>query len=102
MILMMLLVVTAQKAQAQDAITWNAEFYSNASFIGPLAMARQDSAIAFDWATGSPGIGITSDNFSARWTADPYFTASTYHFYAFADDGLCIWVDFQPVLNTLT
>lgn len=97
--LMALLGLGVQVASAQSA-TWKAEFYNNAYLVGDPVLTRQDSAIAFDWTLGSPASGVNVDNFSVRWAADPFFLAGTYRFYALADDSVCVWVDFQKVINT--
>jgi uncharacterized protein YgiM (DUF1202 family) len=92
----LLLCISALPAAAQPGVTWNAEYYNNAFLNGPAVLARQEGAISYDWGSGSPGPNVVADNFSARWGADPFFTAGTYRFYALADDRIRIYIDFQP------
>lgn len=87
---------------AQAGIIWNSEFYNNVVLVGPAAVTRQDTAIAFDWGSGSPAPGVSGDNFSARFTTDPFFSAGTYRFWVLADDKIRIFVDYNPfpLINT--
>lgn len=89
-------------AAAQTGIVWNGEFYNNTILQGPASLTRQDTAIAFDWGNGSPGIGVNADNFSARWGTDPFFQGGTYRFWALADDKVRIYVDYNtaPIIDT--
>ena len=91
-----------QTAAAQGAV-WHGEYFTDAYLIGPSVFKRDDGALAFDWGAGSPGSGITNDNFSVRWGADPYFDAGTYRFWALADDAIRVNVGFafQPQINTI-
>jgi hypothetical protein len=89
-----------QPVEAQQGVVWNTEFYNNIYLLGTPTLTRQDTTIAYDWVTGSPGYSVSADNFSARWASDSYFPAGTYRFYSLADDSVCIWVDFQRVLDT--
>jgi uncharacterized protein YgiM (DUF1202 family) len=103
-VLFTLLTLSAIPAAAQTGIIWNGEFYNNTILQGPAALTRQDTSIAFDWGNGSPGIGVTADNFSARWGTDPYFQGGTYRFWALADDKVRIYVDYNtaPIIDTFT
>lgn len=89
------------EAGTGDAITeWRGEYYNNTSLSGSPALVRNDSAINFDWGTGSPASGVNSDNFSARWTRSVHFpTSGTYVFSATADDGVRVWVDSVLVID---
>ncbi len=55
---------------------------------------RVDATVNFDWGKGSPAAAIPADNFSVRWTGQvqPQFSGPT-TFYAFADDGVRLWVN---------
>ncbi len=67
------------------------------------AFQRQDTAINFDWGTGSPGTGVGIDNFSVRWEGDWNFSsAGTYRFSTTSDDGSRIYVDGNLVVNHWT
>jgi hypothetical protein len=80
----------AAAAAAQGS--WYGEYFSNPDLSGKPAIARYESALSFDWGTGSPGPGIPTRGFSARWTRDEWFDAGTYRFSYSSDDGVRIWV----------
>jgi len=73
--------------------TWRGEYFNCRDMNCPLVLTRDDKAIDFDWATGSPDPTITADNFSVRWTRTLNFNTGTYRFLASSDDGVRIWVD---------
>ncbi len=97
LLMLALFALAVVPAGAQTGITWVASFYNNTSLSDPVILSRVDSAVAFNWGTGSPGTGVNADGFSARWGADPFFNAGTYRFYAQADDKVRVYVDYQPV-----
>ena len=78
---------------------WKGEYWSNPSLTGTPALVRNDPKIDFDWGSGSPDVGLPSDNFSARWSRTVTLDAGVYEFSAIADDGIRIFVDDKPVLN---
>lgn len=95
----LLSIAFVQPAAAQTVV-WSGSYYDNGSLREPAAFTRQDSAIAFNWGTGSPGPGVEADGWSARWGTDVYLPAGTYRFFALADDEVTIAVDFQVILDT--
>jgi photosystem II stability/assembly factor-like uncharacterized protein len=72
---------------------WKGEYWNNRTLNGNPVLCRNDSAVSFDWGNGSPGSGVPSDNFSARWTRTLYVDSGTYRFTVRADDGVRLWVD---------
>jgi hypothetical protein len=73
---------------------WHGEYFDNAGLSGSLALGRDDSAINFNWGTGSPGTGISGGNWSARWTMKRATTLPSYYTVtATADDGVRVWAD---------
>lgn len=84
------LVANARPATAQGA--WYAEYYANPDLAGGPALTRYVDKLQFDWGLGSPGEGIPSDNFSARWARQEWFESGTYRFSYRSDDGVRIWV----------
>ena len=72
---------------------WKGEYFDNAELRGDPAFVRDDVAISFDWGTGSPGYGLPSDNFSARWTRSLLLDGGEYVFWAKADDGVRVYLD---------
>ncbi|MBU0703370.1 MAG: hypothetical protein KKC18_05840, partial [Chloroflexi bacterium] len=73
--------------------TWRGEYFNCRDMNCPMVLTRDDGAIDFDWATGSPDPAVNGDNFSARWTRTLNFNAGTYRFLASTDDGARVWVD---------
>ena len=72
--------------------SWYAEYYPNRDLAGGPAITRYENSINFDWGLGRPGSGIPNDDFSARYTRNEWFEASTYRFSYRSDDGIRIWV----------
>lgn len=74
-------------------VPWTGQYYSNVSLSGSPTFTRQDTNIAFDWGTGSPGGGLPVDNFSIRWTKTVNLPASYYYFTVVGDDGVRFYLD---------
>jgi YVTN family beta-propeller protein len=78
------------------------DYFANVTLSGTAALTRFQ-AVDFDWGTGSPGTGVPSDNFSARWTG--FLTApaaGTYRFRTVSDDGVRLWVNGSRLINNWT
>jgi len=77
-------------------------YFNGTNFNTPV-LTRNDQAINFAWATGSPATGVNSDNFSVRWTGqiEPAHSSGTqtYTFYTTADDGVRLWVDGKLLID---
>ncbi|NLE44073.1 MAG: hypothetical protein GX620_05080 [Chloroflexi bacterium] len=78
---------------------WQAEYWSNRFLSGSPVLVRNDRAIDFDWGTGSPAYGIPADDFSVRWQRILHFDSGLYRFYAYADDGIRVYLDGKPILD---
>jgi hypothetical protein len=78
---------------------WRGEYFPNRNLSGGPSLVRNDGAIDFNWGTGSPGDTVPSDNFSARWTRNPYFPGGTYRFVARMDDGMRVYVDDRLIID---
>ncbi len=76
-----------------------AEYFDNITLTGPPVLSRSDAAIDFDWADGSPGPGVPSNKFSARWTRTATYAAGTYRFSVTGDDGIRVLVDGTQVVD---
>lgn len=82
--------------------SWRGEYWNNTIQSGPPALARNESAVNFNWGFGSPDLTrVQPDYFSARWTRKMNFTEGVWRFSADVDDGIRIWVDGQVVLDAL-
>ena len=93
--------VSTGAVSAQDGAVWTSKFYNNNYMGGSPTLQRQDSTVAFNWGTGSPGSGVNADNFSARFGTDVYLPEGNYRFYVLADDGVQLFVDFNNlIINT--
>ena len=62
-----------------------------------FAMFGCERSIDWDWGRGGP---VASDNFSVRWTGTFSFKEGKYTFVAVADDGIKVWVDGKPIINS--
>jgi hypothetical protein len=73
---------------------WRGEYFNNPGLSGTPAFTREESALNFHWGNTSPGTGIVSSNWSARWSTrrsvalPGYYTVT-----ATADDGIRVWVN---------
>ena len=79
-----------------------AEYFDNRDFTGTKA-SRRESAVNFDWGSGSPTAAIGADTFSARWNGfvQPAHTQA-YTFYTMSDDGVRLWVNGQLLIDNWT
>jgi hypothetical protein len=84
------LLLAAAPVSPHDA--WWADYFPNTTLSGSPALSRYDRDIGFLWGSGSPGAGVPTDNFSARWMRNVWFDDATYRFVARSDDGLRVWV----------
>lgn len=100
LLLILLLVIAPTAASAQGGVVWKAEYYDNPYLIGERAALRTEERINFDWGLGSPSEHVSSNNFSARYTTDAYFSAGTYRFSVLADDRVRVSVAFAPIIDT--
>lgn len=71
---------------------WYAEYYSNESLTWPPKLVRDDAEINFSW-SGSPAPNIPADGFSVRWVRTENFSAGTYRFSGYQDDGARVKID---------
>jgi len=75
-------------------IVWQALYWNNRTLTGTPVLARQESAVDYNWGNGSPEAQtINADNFSARWTAQISLEAGTYRFDVVSDDGVRLFID---------
>lgn len=79
------------------------QHFSTNAFSGAPALTRVDPTLDFDFGTGSPASGISSDNFTARWAGEVQALGDdSYTFYTISDDGVRLWVNNQLVIDNWT
>ena len=79
------------------------DYYNAINLTGAVALSRTDSQVNFDWGNGSPGAGVNSDNFSARWTGEVEAPVSGgYTFATTSDDGVRLSVNGSQIINNWT
>jgi glucose/arabinose dehydrogenase len=94
---------TATYQQAPAGCTssqWKASYFANQTLSGSPAGECCEAAIDYDWGLGGPtGVGVGTDNFSARWVRAQTFAAGSYTFSATADDGVRVYLDGTLVID---
>lgn len=78
---------------------WYGSYYNNRDLGGEPVMQRYDTAIDFDWGSGSPDGRVNGDGFSARWLRRLHLDGGVYRVSARADDGVRIWVNDELILD---
>ena len=77
-------------------------YFNNTTLSGTAVLARTE-AIDFNWGTASPGTGVNTNNFSARWTGTVLApTTGSYRFQTVSDDGVRVWVNGVRIINNWT
>jgi len=92
-------VETPLRASADVGFNWTGAYYGNPDLAGTPVFTRIDPALVFNWGPNSPGPGIGSVNWSARWTTIQYMNAGTYRFTVTSDDGVRVYIDGQQILD---
>lgn len=83
--------------------SWTAHYWNNTSLSGNAVLARNESAINYDWGYGSPASGVVAnDHFSAQWTRSIYFGAGSYRFTTQSDDGIRVSVGGNRIIDNWT
>ena len=78
---------------------FDAQYFNNTTLSGTPVVEQCETAINYDWGTGSPAAGVNADNFSVRWSGQFNFAAGGYTFSATADDGIRVYVDGNLVID---
>ena len=90
-------------AQSCTAPNWEGKFYNNVNFEGVPAATACSPVIDFNWGPGSPTAGINADNWSVRWTSVQSFpTPGSYQFNATVEDGVRLFVNGIPLINSMS
>lgn len=91
---------TATSSPTPMVITdWRGDYWANSTLSGEPVLVRNDTAVFFDWGSGSPASTLPADQFSARWTRQLSFDAGVYQFFLEIDDGARLFVDDRLVLD---
>lgn len=88
-----------EKATLPAGTGWRAMYWFNRTLSSSFAIVETVELIDFDWGSGFPALGISSDLFSARWRRKATFEPGKYRLFARADDGVRVYVDDLPVLD---
>ena len=72
---------------------FRAEYYRNPFLQGRPVLVRNEPMIHYNWDRGSPGEGVSNDNFSVRWVGRFDFADGNYAFTVTTDDGMRVRVD---------
>lgn len=80
---------------------WGGEYYANPDLSGDPVYTTRERRVDFDWGGEAPA-GLPPNNFSVRWTGHWGFEAGEYTFFAYADDGIRLWLDGQLLLDSWT
>ncbi|HEY7546255.1 MAG TPA: glycoside hydrolase family 3 C-terminal domain-containing protein, partial [Blastocatellia bacterium] len=75
------------------------EYFNNTRLEGSPALTRIDAQLDFNWPS-SPGEGVKTDGFSARWTGYLKPDRSFNGWIGISsDDGMRVWIDDRPVFD---
>lgn len=100
LIILILMIVSSLwmlPVSAQTA-TWTGQYFNNKDLTGSPVLTLSESSPTHNWGAGSPGGGLGTDNFSARWTANIALDG-TYQIDVVSDDGVRVFFNNQLVIN---
>lgn len=80
--------------------TFNACYYNNPDF-KDLKVNRNDSAIDFNWGTGTPDQSVDPETFSATWIGNFSLEPGEYEFTVVTDDGFRLRVNDTVILDKM-
>ncbi len=78
---------------------WKAEYYANQNLSGDAQYTGEEVRVDYDWGSGSAS-GLPHDYFSVRWSGYWDFETGVYTFFVFADDGVRLWLDGEPLIDS--
>ncbi len=89
-------------AQTCGSPNWEGRYFNNVDLSGAPVQTICSSLIDFNWGIGSPAGGVNADNFSVRWTSTQVFpTAGTYLFTVTVEDGVRLYINGNPLINSM-
>jgi hypothetical protein len=95
-------VLFAKPILAQGGLGLRGEYHNSIDLTGPADFVRSDESIDFSW-TGAPAHGISSSNFSVRWTGQVLApTTGNYTFSTVSNDGIRLWINGAKVIDDWT
>jgi len=84
---------------SEDKPGIRAEYFNNTKLEGQPVLVRDEAAIRNEW-NGSPGTGLSANDFSVRWTTRIKTDADgAYSFVGRSDDGMRAFLDDRPLFS---
>lgn len=76
-------------------------YYPNMTLTGQPALIREDALLDYNWRQAAPDAALGINYFSVRWSGKikPLYS-ETYNIYTSSDDGIRVWVDGKPVIDS--
>ena len=78
---------------------WRGVYFNTVNLTGAPVLVRDDRYLNQNWGVGSPGPGVNSDLWSARWTRQVAVQPGRYRVVATSDDGSRVWVNNSLVID---
>jgi len=78
---------------------WRGVYFNTVNLTGAPVLVRDDAYLNQNWGTASPGPGVNSDLWSARWTRQVVVQPGRYRVVTTSDDGSRVWVNNQLVID---
>ncbi len=95
-------IVTVTASAIATGTGLSGSYYATNNLSGSVVLSRTE-AVNFNWGSGSPGSGVPSNNFSARWTGFVEAPSTgNYVFQTNSDDGVRVWINGTRVINNWT
>lgn len=78
---------------------WRAEYFNNTTLSGAPVLIRDEQTISADWGLGSPGPGVNTNFWSARWSRPIQALPGQYRIILTSDDGSRLFIDNQLIID---
>jgi hypothetical protein len=92
-------VIAVSPPPAPSYPDWKGSYFNNRNLAGTPVVVRNDTAINFEWGTGSPAPSVPADNFSARYERNINFASGYYRFSVRLDDGVRVWLGNELIFD---
>jgi hypothetical protein len=87
---------------AGTGVGLSGSYFNNKTLSGIPVLVRTEQ-LNYNWGSSSPGTGVNSNGFSARWTGSIEAPATgTYRFQTVSDDGIRVWLGGALVIDNWT